>query len=235
VPRELRVADEGGSVLPWMLAALLGLAAAAGAWMAWSRFVRDRAGSKSVPEIERPRPRPDAPVEPPGADAAGEPGLALSLQATRMSATLVNAVLSYRLVVSNRGAEPLHEVTVAGDMIAAHASRPAEELLGPVGVALPELHRIGALAPGDSAQVAGDIRLPLTAITPIRRGEAALFVPLARLRARGFAADGEAVEGGGTFLVGQEPATNARLQPFRLDLGPRNYSRLGQHLLPVPA
>ena len=120
-----------------------------------------------------------------------------------MSATLMNTTLSYRLSVTNNGAEPLRDVIVAGDMIAAHASRKAEELLGTNGAALPELHRIAALAPGESVVLGGDIRLPLVSITPIRSGNAALFVPLARLRARGLGADGATVEGAGTFLVGQ--------------------------------
>ena len=148
-----------------------------------------------------------------------------------MSASLINTTLSYRLAVSNHGAEPLSEVTVAGDMIAAHASRGSAELLAASG--LPELHRIATLAPGESVTLGGDIRLPLVSITPIRRGNAAFFVPLARLRARGRSPDGRIVEGGGTFLVGQEPGASKRLQPFRLDLGPRNYSRLSQQLLPA--
>ena len=150
-----------------------------------------------------------------------------------MSATLINTTLSYRLAVTNRGREPLHDVRIAGDMIAAHASRSATEQLGPAEASLPELHRIATLAPGESVTLGGDIRLPLVSITPIRRGDAALFVPLARLRGRAQDPAGATVMGGGTFLVGQEPGASKRLQPFRLDLGPRNYSRLGQQLLPA--
>lgn len=156
----------------------------------------------------------------------------MTLQATRMSATLVNAVLSYRLAVTNESAEPLGEIAVTGDMVAAHSSRPANELLGPDAAALPRLHRIAGLAPGETAVLEGDIRLPLAAITPIRRGNAALFVPLARIHAEGVTPGGQRVSGAGTFLVGQ-PAASARLQPFRLDLGPRMYSQVGQHLLPA--
>jgi hypothetical protein len=150
-----------------------------------------------------------------------------------MSASLVNTTLSYRLTVANRGAAPLNDVVVGGDMVGAHASLAPQDLLGPDGAALPELHRVASLAPGETVTLGGDIRLPLVAITPIRRGNAAFFVPLARLRARGSAPDGQVVEGGGTFLVGQEPGASKRLQPFRLDLGPRNYSRLSQQLLPA--
>jgi len=150
-----------------------------------------------------------------------------------MSATLMNTTLSYRLSLTNRSAAAVRDVRVDGDMVSAHASRPPGDLFGPFAAVLPELHRVPALAPGESVTLTGEIRLPLTAITPIRRGNAAFFVPLARLRARGVARTGVSVEGGGTYLVGQEPGANRKLQPFRLDLGPRNYSKLGQHLLPA--
>lgn len=151
-----------------------------------------------------------------------------------MSATLVNAVLGYRLVVANHGTAPLTRLTVAGDMVSAHASRPASELLGPDGGQLPSLHRIEQLAPGESLTFGGEMRLPLSAITPIRRGDAALFVPLARVRVEGLDAAGQPLVAHGTFLVGQ-PAASERLQPFRLDLGPRLYSHVAQQLLAEPA
>ena len=246
-PRQLDGASDGAPSLMWALLGGLAALFAVGGWLVWSRHFRQRVRALPAPEILRPHvparpapapvaPAPDAPT--PVAPPALAPALALVLQATRMSATLVNTTLSYRLSVTNNGPETLRDVIVAGDMIAAHASRPVEQLLGAGGAALPELHRIAGLAPGESVVLGGDIRLPLVSITPIRSGSAALFVPLARLRARGVATGGATIEGGGTFLVGQPGAAAAgaksgRLQPFRLDLGPRNYSRLGQQLLPA--
>ena len=246
-PRQLDVVARDGSGLIWALLGGLIVVFAAGGWLVWSRHFRLRARALPAPDIVRPHvatplpPTPAAALTPdasPAPERPASPALALVLQATRMSATLLNTTLSYRLSVTNNGAEPLRDVIVAGDMIAAHASRPVEALLGAGGTALPELHRIAGLAPGESVTLGGDIRLPLVSITPIRSGNAALFVPLARLRARGTGGDGATIEGGGTFLVGQPGAAaagakGARLQPFRLDLGPRNYSKLGQQLLPA--
>lgn len=233
-PRDLGVMSKSGGIGLWLGLGTLALLLLGGAWLAWSRHFRHRARALPAPEIQRPQlattNRATAPAPLPTA-ATG--ALHFALQATRMSATLVNTTLSYRLAVTNRGAEPLHDVRIAGDMISAHASRSADEQLGPVGTTLPELHRIATLAPGESVTLGGDIRLPLVSITPIRRGDAALFVPLARLRGHAQDPAGATVEGGGTFLVGQEPGANKRLQPFRLDLGPRNYSKLGQQLLPA--
>jgi len=248
-PRQLDVVSSGGPSLIWALVGGLAVLLGVSGWLVWSRHFRHSVRALPAPEILRPhvpaqsgsaspRPAPVSPTADPANDTKPVPALGLVLQATRMSATLVNTTLSYRLSVTNNGSEPLRDVIVAGDMIAAHASRPVEELLGSRGAALPELHRIAGLAPGESVVLGGDIRLPLVSITPIRSGNAALFVPLARLRARGVGASGATIESGGTFLVGQpgaaaKGAKSGRLQPFRLDLGPRNYSKLGQQLLPA--
>ena len=235
-PRNLDLVSRSNGIGLWLGLATLALLLAGGAWLAWSRHFRHRARALPASQVERPRvaARTGVPAESPEPlPLAATGALHLALQATRMSATLINTTLSYRLAVTNRGREPLHDVRIAGDMIAAHASRSATEQLGPAEASLPELHRIATLAPGESVTLGGDIRLPLVSITPIRRGDAALFVPLARLRGHAQDPAGATVMGGGTFLVGQEPGASKRLQPFRLDLGPRNYSRLGQQLLPA--
>ena len=234
-PRNLDLVSRSGGIGLWLGLATLALLLIGGAWLAWSRHFRHRARALPAPEVERPRvaARSQTPALAPEPLPSAAGALHLALQATRMSATLVNTTLSYRLAVTNRGLEALHDIRIAGDMIAAHASRSATEQLGPAEASLPELHRIATLAPGESVTLGGDIRLPLVSITPIRRGDAALFVPLARLRGHAQDPAGATVVGGGTFLVGQEPGASKRLQPFRLDLGPRNYSKLGQQLLPA--
>lgn len=171
-----------------------------------------------------------APIVVTATRAADSP--AISLEARRMSATLVNATLTYRLTVTNTGAEPLVDLVIGGDMVAAHASRTVQEQLAPDAGMLPELHTIATLAPGESVMLGGDIRLPLTAIRPIRHGDASLFVPLARFAAIWTGALGARKSRYCTFLVGQlPPSESERLQPFRLDLGPRLYAELGQRRL----
>ena len=158
--------------------------------------------------------------------------LAFALEATRMSATLFNATLAYRLVVTNTGASPLTGIEIGGDMISAHASRPAEEQLGTDGAALAPLHGVARLGPGESVVLGGELRLPLSSILPIRRGDAHLFVPLARFLALALGPDGPPITLRRAFLVGQSRSKSAdKLQPFRLDLGPRLYSELGQRAL----
>ena len=71
--------------------------------------------------------------------------------------------------------------------------------------------------------------MPLNALNPIRAGDAAYFVPLARLRVEASTPAGAPLVQAQTYVVGEtgeEPG--AALRPFRLDLGPRTYSRISQ-------
>lgn len=146
-----------------------------------------------------------------------------------MSASLLATTLNYRLIVTNRGSQPLSALAVEGDMVSAHSSLPPDQQIANDDHRLELRHALVGLAPGESAEFTGDFRLPLTAVTPIRAGDAAYFAPLARLRVEASTpVDGQLVSVQ-TFVVGEMPENpGAALRPFRLDLGPRTYSRLGQ-------
>lgn len=189
----------------------------------------------AVPEIERPRvpagavpPRADPPPPPPKPAPPGE-GLSLALEARQLSLTLTSAALAYRVTLTNNGKTRLTGVTVAGDMISAHSSLSEDEQRASAASELLPVHEIESLAAGETTQITGEFRLPFTRIRPIRKGNAALFVPLARLKVN--AADG----GNGTVLltalVGQRSRQpGAGLQPFRLDFGPRIYREVTQRI-----
>ena len=171
-----------------------------------------------------PEPQVSSSTAPVALQAIEQDGLALTLEARRMSASLMATTLSYRLTLTNHRDAPLAALAIEGDMIAAHGSLPPEQQVAHRDHKLELRHALIALAPGESAEFTGDIRVPLNMITPIRAGEAAYFIPLARFR----------VEAGDlilaqTFVVGEQPSDPAAaLRPFRLDLGPRTYSKLGQ-------
>lgn len=241
-PLPAQSADDRGSIWPWLGGGLLALAGLALAVMA-ARRRRTAAGTVTVPEIERPRlpPTPTAadppqsaapalaaapaavaaPASPRPARAAPTEPVHLSLEPLRMSLTLINAALAYRLEVTNRGPIALTGLAIGADMIAAHASMTREQHLdGPANGAV--AGRIERLEPGESRVIEGEFRVPFSHIVPIRQGSAALLLPLARFR----------IEAEGTrpvvrtFAVGQPG--NGALQPFRLDQGPRVYPRLAQ-------
>ncbi|WP_062785332.1 hypothetical protein [Novosphingobium capsulatum] len=195
-----------------------------------------------APYRPAPRPAPAAPVEMPPSDlaATGLPrGLDVALHADRLSATLVNATLSCRLVLTNHAPHALTDIALSGDMTSAHASRPMDEQLGLAGPELPPLRTIARLEPGQSVTVPAEMRLPLSTILTIRAGAAQLFVPI--VRAGVWATredDGGAAHAHAAFLVGQPAAPGdpaARLQPFRLDQGPRVFETLDQRPMPLPA
>lgn len=136
----------------------------------------------------------------------------------------MNATLAYRLEVANGGTEPITGLSIGADMIAAHASMTREEQLSGPGSGAPTVQRIERLAPGEIRIVEGEFRVPFSQIVPIRQGNAALLLPLARFRLEAEGAKPLAK----TFVVGQ-PGAGSNLQPFRLDLGPRVYPKLAQH------
>ena len=222
----LTPAEPGVTRWLWIAVALAAVASAGAALVWWRR----RTVVAAEPVFERPVVRAKAE---PIAETVPAPttALTLDLEAGRMSATLVNATLAYRLMLEAGSA--VNDVVVRGDMTAAHASRPTEEQLGLADA--PVLHRIARIEGGEQLELTGEIRLPLSAITPIRHGSAALFVPLVRIEATG-EIDGKSVILRSAFVIGLEEApSQARLQPFRLDLGPRIYSDVGRRALTVPA
>jgi hypothetical protein len=136
----------------------------------------------------------------------------------------MNATLAYQLTLSNKGEAPLEALSVAADLVAAHVSLPREALMAAPDTELPERHAVPSLAPGETVELKGELRLPLAQAMPIRQGQAVVFVPLARFRA--------AAEGGEprcfTVVVGQ-PSPRGAIQPIRLDLGPRSTDGLTGH------
>lgn len=211
-------ADQSGSFWLWALAALVGLGAIGLAGWAWLRR-QPIAGPSAVPQLERPR---LGPARSPADATAAEP-LQITLDPLRLSLTLMNATLAYRLEVANRGAAPIVDLVIGADMIAAHASMTREQQLSGPGNSAATVQRIERLEPGESRIVEGEFRVPFSQIVPIRQGNVALLLPLARFR---LVAEGAAPVVR-TFAVGQ-PGAKAALQPFRLDQGPRVYPKLTQ-------
>ena len=153
-----------------------------------------------------------------------------------MSATLMNTVLNYELTVSNTGPDPIRSIVIGGDMIGAHASLPSRSQLELSNNNIVPLHAIAALAPGESVVLNGEFKLSLSAITPIRSGNAALFIPLARFRVEALSKSSVPLVVSRTFVVGEDQdRPGAALKPFRLDLGPRLYSQIGQRELALSA
>ena len=218
---------------PWLAAGSTALAALFA--LLWWR--RGGAAGDAVTQFEMPVVTARQPIPvPPELMAETQPAIApipsclvLTLQATRLSASLLATTLSYRLTLTNRGTDSLAGLAIEGDMVSAHASLLPEQQMAQAGQTMELRHALATLAAGETAEFSGDIRLALAAITPIRAGEQAYFVPLAKFRVEAGAAGGSAVVIARTFVIGDVPdGPQTTLKPFRLDLGPRTYSRISQ-------
>jgi hypothetical protein len=244
--------ERGRSYWPWIVFVFL-LGAAGFAALLWLRRRIGPIGPVAVPEIERPRvpttpaptpepqlrepaPTPEpakpAPVPEPVA-ATSEPAattsateanpLQIGIELRKLTITLMNATLSYRLMLTNGGVDPLDEIAVAADLVGAHSSLPREAQLAGPGTELPQRHRLAGIAPGESGEVTGELRLPLHELKPITQGRAVLFVPLARFRIGARGKEPRCF----TLVAGQpSPSGTGAVQPVRLDLGPRIYDGL---------
>jgi len=216
---------------PW-IAAALALIAGLGAWL-WARRRPARAAPEAGPQAElepvgdarsEPRSPPRPPSPPPLVEAGTERpwiDIGLDIRAARLS--LIGATVGYRLTLRNRGDAPARHVVVRALIANAEAAQESlvQQFLG--GEAGLPLHHLDSLAPGETQQLSGEIRLDSADIAPVQIGRRALLVPLI-----GFDTHYEWASGAGrtarAYVVGQEqePPTE-RLAPFRLDLGPKQY------------
>ncbi|NWK96732.1 hypothetical protein DM806_13895 [Sphingobium lactosutens] len=93
------------------------------------------------------------------------------------------------------------------------------------------LHSAVTIAPGETIQLGGELRLAPDQIVPVEMGQRSLLIPLAAfdMGYRWESGEGEPTGHGRTaraFIVGQEQEPPAdRLAPLRLDQGPRQYRR----------
>lgn len=236
----------GNDLMKWTAAALAAIAALAAAFAAGTRFRRRRSDEREAsntierPIIQRPVVAPQSEAANPAPIPAPEPEvnaprqethgpLSVSIEARELAISLTAATLSYRLMLTNISSHALDGVEIAGDMISAHASLSQEQQLANDGSTLDPRHQIDSIASGETVELTGEFRLPFSAIRPIIKGTAAMFVPLARLRVEtANGSNGALIR---TALVGQRAAQpGAGLQPFRLDLGPRIYREVTQKI-----
>ncbi len=215
---EITTVEGEGTPAWWWLAGLAALAllAIAAAWA----LRRSRAAPL---QIEPPVVRKDG-----GPAVAPRAALTLRPEAIRLSRSVMAATLTYRLTVLNRGTEALTNVVIEADLGSASGDRPVEEQVAMATTALEPRHTMPRLAPGQSARFEGRLQLQLSQAGIIRQGNTPLLVPLLRLRATAEGIEPRAQ----TLAIGQQgTGGSSRLQPFRLDEGPRGYEPLAQRAL----
>jgi len=218
---------------------LAGLAAALVALLAVGFAIRKRmrAGKGEVGVAMSPAPQPEADDKAPGtaapaastaAPSAATPtpqmaALEVKAQALTLSRSVMNASVSYRLTLVNRGRNAISDIRLNGELTTAHGSVPTEQLLADPAHSFPELHALDRLEPGERATLRGEVRLPLREVRALRQGNVPIFVPLLRMTARANEVEPRAY----TYVIGTQSAQqNERASPFRLDEPPRSYTPL---------
>lgn len=147
----------------------------------------------------------------------------VEVHAVALRRSVMNASISYRLTLINRGREPITLIDVAGDVTTAHGRVPADQQLAHAEQSFPELHRLDRLGPGQRSTINGELRLPLREVRALRQGSVPVFVPLMRLTVRAANMKPRAY----TFVIGtRTEEKGARPNPFRLDEPPRSYAQL---------
>ncbi len=182
-----------------------------------------------------PEPAPAATPPPPatlkptgGAKEASSDYLRIEFTANGASSTLLNAVLNYAITLTNMSEKDMRDICLSGLMMQADSeiARNHDEQKGEL------LHRTQSLPAGETATLEGDIRLPLSAIRPITFKSQALFIPLARFVVQYTDHQDVENEQSASFIVGREyEPPRPKMAPFRLDLGPRSFSPVGQRAL----
>jgi len=222
----------------WLWAALGAAAALLAGFVLWRWLSRPRRRDEAAePEpmgqpVAPPSPPPSLPPPYPVAPPSIAQGLEVVLEARELTGSLIYATLSYRLTLTNHGPAPTGALAVAGDLVSAHASIDSHALLSPEAGGLAPLHETPPLAPGESADLSGALRMPLAAILPLAGGVA--FVPLARFHIGSPADDDLALAGTRVFVVGPAGAAPGdALRPFRFDQFPGVVRDLGQREIPT--
>ncbi|MES2175185.1 MAG: hypothetical protein V4523_14730 [Pseudomonadota bacterium] len=234
---------------PWIVGGALALAVLAAAFLLRRR--RLTATPLAEPASEpAPVATPEAPAAPPSPvdtvrvtpaapatartpapQASDRPWLAMDLIVSQARYSLMGVTISYSLILHNRGDRPARDVLVRG--LLGNGGAQQQALLngfftGDDGL---PLHSAVSIAPGETLQLTGELRLPPDQIVPVTMGQRSLLIPLAAFDAayRWGPQGGDPVEQGRTaraFIVGQEQEPPAeRLAPLRLDQGPRQYRR----------
>jgi hypothetical protein len=224
--------------IPWTLlgggAAFVLLVAAAFAAFRRRKNARPGQVHEAPPQAEPPatQPSPPARVGPVGTNQEAKPavaavarceamGLDFELVPSFLRISLVFATLGYTLRLSNPGDADSIPLVLHGDLASAHSGADRRGQIAPHRSTLSMLHQVPAIAPGQSVDVKGELRLPLSAIVPIGQGGMEFMVPLIRFAL--LPARGEGVRR--TFMLGLAEASMDHVS-IRIDSKSADYRAL---------
>ena len=179
------------------------------------------------PQAPTPEPAP-APV--PKRDDGGivsvrlKPELNVEFTPDRAVVTEHDVMLQFDVTIVNSGSAPARDVLVKGKLVTAHAAQDAE-IAEFFAAPDPSGDRMAVIPPLGRVGLKSAVRLPLDQLHSFEVDGRRLFVPLVALNIlfRSGAGEGHA---SASYLVGRGTDDDAKLAPFRLDLGPRIFRGL---------
>jgi hypothetical protein len=234
-------ADDAGSWLPWLFAALFAAGGAglflwrrrgaarpayAGAWV--EELVATPATAPVAPRAAElaPAPSPAPPRSDGIVSARLRPWIDIEFGATRAVVTDDAATVHFDITLFNSGAAPARDVLVEGQMFNAGPDQDRE--LGifferPAAKAAP----IPEIAPLARVEMKSAVVLPRTAVREYEVEGRKLFVPILGFNAH-YRFGANHGQTSASFLVGRGGEDDAKMAPIRLDLGPRVFRGLSQ-------
>lgn len=240
--------EEEGLSLPWIVGGVVALLLLVATILLRRRQPIKPSVEPAVRTAATPTPAATPkPATPPGPELVAarpapvttdsdRPWLDMDMGVTQARYSMIGVTIAYTLILRNRGDRPAEDVLVRGMLGNGGAQQQAmlqDFFTGADGM---PLHSAVSIAPGETIQLAGELRLSPDRIVPVEMGQRSLLIPLAafdagyRWGAEDAGAAGADIGGQGrtarAFIVGQEQEPPAeRLAPLRLDQGPRQYRR----------
>ncbi len=227
-PSQAAPETETRSSWAWLALAILAAALAGVMLLVWRR--RKRGEAEDTPEelvlpeppvAAQPRAVTPAPTAhaPPAVPAASEPRARIEIDcvATRGGTNLLSVAVDYRIIVRNVGDALATGIRL--DIRLLGMGKQHDALLSAL-FAMPVEKSIAApfdLPPGTAVDLGGMAMHPKDTIETVQIGGRAMVVPLLAVNLRYGWPDGGEGQTARPFVIGADPGTGGRLQPFRLD------------------
>ncbi len=188
---------------------------------------RDDARDELGGALRSPEPEPVSAPKPAPEPSARRPWLELDIVPDRAAATDSEATVQYALTITNQGDSEARNIRIdprlfnagAEGEMAAFFQGPIHELSGSPQV---------VIAPGKSLKLNGQVAMPMAEVREIEMAGRRIFVPMVAINVAYDWAGGTG-RTSRSWLVGREAESpEAKMGPFRLDLGPRIYRSVGR-------
>ncbi|MEO0590549.1 MAG: hypothetical protein AAFZ11_08315 [Pseudomonadota bacterium] len=157
---------------------------------------------------------PEASASDPGPKTGAEPTrLALSLQITSATRSVMQFSLDFRLTIANRSDQAVRGLSVSAQLASAQrgGSNAASFALGQV------LGEIGRIGPQQSHTIPASLLLPMVEVRMLRQGSVPVFIPLVHVTIEGAGERARTT----SFVIGTPSGSSkSRLHPIPLDTSP---------------